>query len=371
MTQVESRDWEVLLDDAGRERALRIVEEIARAAAAAVPKMQAGLMGPAGIAVFLAHAESAGIAEDLGAATALEAGLQGLAATDSLGLWTGHAGLRWALRFLSAGDDVDALVDHIDRTIATALAREGQAFDSDLYAGLAGVILGYLDDDSPMARHVISCALDRLERFSVTSVGPNTVGCVHGLAGVIASLVRCIGSDVEPARSRKLLLEHLDLLVSYDASGASFSWCKGEPGIALVLLAAASVLDRPDLASQAVSLALAPFRRPSLQPPVDAGLCHGTAGIAHMYNRLYQATRHPELRDHARDWLQRTMDLHVPGEGIGGYKMLRGKPTTYWEADPGLLAGSSGVGLVLLAAATPFAPDWDRLIAADVAPAHG
>ncbi|HEY5944069.1 MAG TPA: lanthionine synthetase LanC family protein [Kofleriaceae bacterium] len=371
MTQVASQDWEVLLDGADRERALRIVDEIARAVATAVPKLQAGLMGPAGIAVFLAHAESAGIAENLGAAAALEAGLHGLGATESVGLWTGYAGLRWALRALSAGDDVDALVDHIDRTIAKSLAREGQAVDSDLYSGLAGVILGYLDDDSPTARHVISCALDHLEAFSVTSIGPNSVGCVHGLAGVIAALARCIGTDVEPARSRKLLVEHLDVLIRYDATDASFSWCKGEPGIALALLAAASVLDRPDLASRAVSLALAPFRRASLAPPVDAGLCHGTAGIAHIYNRLYQATRHPELREHAREWLHKTMDLHMPGDGIGGYKMLRGKPITYWEADPGLLAGSSGVGMVLLAGATPFTPNWDRLIAADLAPAHG
>jgi hypothetical protein len=33
-----------------------------------------------------------------------------------------------------------------------------------------------------------------------------------------------------------------------------------------------------------------------------------------------------------------------------------------WRAEPGILTGAAGVGLALLAAATPIAPAWDRML---------
>jgi lantibiotic biosynthesis protein len=39
-----------------------------------------------------------------------------------------------------------------------------------------------------------------------------------------------------------------------------------------------------------------------------------------------------------------------------------------WRADPGFLTGSSGVGLALLAAATPVEPEWDRILLTDLGP---
>jgi class I lanthipeptide synthase len=33
-----------------------------------------------------------------------------------------------------------------------------------------------------------------------------------------------------------------------------------------------------------------------------------------------------------------------------------------WRGTPGLLTGAAGVGLALLAAATPVEPSWDRML---------
>ena len=39
-----------------------------------------------------------------------------------------------------------------------------------------------------------------------------------------------------------------------------------------------------------------------------------------------------------------------------------------WDEDPSLLTGAAGVGLALLAAASPVAPDWDSMLMVNVPP---
>ena len=104
---------------------------------------------------------------------------------------------------------------------------------------------------------------------------------------------------------------------------------------------------------------------------IDAGICHGAAGAAHLFNRLYQATGESGLpgggpllvragswptASRARGWAG--FQMWVVGEG----------EELAWRSDPGFLTGSSGVGLALLAAATAVEPEWDRMLLADVAP---
>jgi hypothetical protein len=101
---------------------------------------------------------------------------------------------------------------------------------------------------------------------------------------------------------------------------------------------------------------------------VDAGICHGAAGAAHLFNRLYQATGDPAFRDAALFWIDRILAHRKPGTGVGGYEMWTvGENTELsWNPDPGFLTGSSGVGLVLLAAASAVEPEWDRVLLADI-----
>jgi hypothetical protein len=39
-----------------------------------------------------------------------------------------------------------------------------------------------------------------------------------------------------------------------------------------------------------------------------------------------------------------------------------------WRAEPGLLTGTAGVGLALLAATTPIEPAWDRALLVAIPP---
>jgi len=97
----------------------------------------------------------------------------------------------------------------------------------------------------------------------------------------------------------------------------------------------------------------------------DAPLCHGAAGVAHIFNRIYQSENDPRCRDAAIFWLERALAMRQPGTGVGGFSSLtRPDPSgpIVWEANPAFLDGAIGVALTLLAATTPVEPAWDRML---------
>jgi hypothetical protein len=102
---------------------------------------------------------------------------------------------------------------------------------------------------------------------------------------------------------------------------------------------------------------------------VDGGMCHGAAGLAHIYNRLGRATGHQGALESARHWFRHLFTLARPGEGVGGFLMYRGNETPQWAPDLGLLNGGAGIGLALLGAVSSVEPSWDQSMLLDIAPA--
>jgi hypothetical protein len=75
----------------------------------------------------------------------------------------------------------------------------------------------------------------------------------------------------------------------------------------------------------------------------DAGLCHGAAGLGHLFNRLHQASGDAALAAASERWFARALAMELPGE-------------------PGVLVGSAGVALALFAATGEEEPVWDGFL---------
>ena len=147
---------------------------------------------------------------------------------------------------------------------------------------------------------------------------------------------------------------------------ARCAWCYGDPGIAAALLTAARGAGVPDWEQAAVALACrAAERRESETGVVNACFCHGAAGLAHLYNRMYQATGEEKLRRVAVHWLERTLDFYRLARDNGS-AWVQGswdaaQPTQWTWTGIELVEGAAGVALVLVAAATSVEPTWDRV----------
>jgi lantibiotic biosynthesis protein len=372
--------------------------------------------GDAGLALFFAYlAEARGdeAAADL-AVACLEQALDTLGRHTLMpGLFQGFSGISWVFQHLTgrllSEEDGGELPEQIDETLLQILAA-GRFADHDLINGLAGMALHALDGlPRPSARRCLERIAERLavlaeeapagvtwftpperltlEQREVAPRGYYNLGVSHGVPAVIAVLAAAAAAGADTARLEPLVDRAVAWLLAQEqdpALGSLFpnwlgegiaphrsrlAWCYGDAGIAAALLTAGRAAGRADWEREALRIA----RQAASRPPdaglvLDAGLCHGAAGLGHLFNRLSQATGDEALTAAAHAWLGRALALrHPDGRGVGGFLAWAAARGGWWD-DPGLLTGAAGVGLALLAAVSPVEPAWDRILLTAVPP---
>jgi hypothetical protein len=123
--------------------------------------------------------------------------------------------------------------------------------------------------------------------------------------------------------------------------------------------------NREDWCDTAQDLALAAAGRPpAMSGVVDAGLCHGAAGLAHVFNRLFQASGEERLAAAARQWFRHVLEMPAHPDGIAGFAAWTHTDASgwHWHPDRGFLTGAAGIGLALMAAVGAQEPAWDRVL---------
>ena len=91
----------------------------------------------------------------------------------------------------------------------------------------------------------------------------------------------------------------------------------------------------------------------------DAGLCHGTTGIAHLYARIYNYSFDERYRDLSAYWYTQTIEYLSNKQNIQSYKSYNGEN---WIGDLSILEGLSGIGLSFISAISKIEPKWDKSI---------
>jgi len=214
------------------------------------------------------------------------------------------------------------------------------------------------------------------------SRGVYKFGAAHGVAGVGASLALAVEAGVPSVNAhgvlqglvawiaRQRLPERSDSVfpVVYGISRvqSQTGWCNGDLGIAssLVLMGQAaqhraSFELGAEVARQEANMALT---APAGYDHMNPNLCHGQGGRAHLYNVLYQATNDALLAESARRCYRNVINMWTRGQGYGGFVIS--EPAQQASNVKGVLMGSAGVALSLLAAASPSPPSWDRILLA-------
>lgn len=149
-----------------------------------------------------------------------------------------------------------------------------------------------------------------------------------------------------------------------EPGGSRLAWCYGDAGIATVLMSAAWHTGERSWQKKATEVALAAADRSfECANVVDAALCHGAAGLGHIFHRLYASSGEEALAEASRRWFSTTLEMRNPGAGIGGYLSWEsGVMRSEWVASEGFLTGSAGIALALLGAITDVEPLWDRIL---------
>jgi lantibiotic modifying enzyme len=430
MRQTRSNLWRPILDGRLYEQAVEAVQAIAASLQAEGEKAASSRKrgaayslagGQTGQALFYAYlAEwSAPEKHRETAFHLLEQAVKALSATTMFpSLYSGFTGVAWAAEHMQSrcgNADEDDLNAAIDAALMELLDGSAWLEGYDLIRGLVGFGVYALERaHRPAAVTCLQRIITLLEALSEhTSAGiawhtppallpdhhraecPNgyyNLGLAHGIPGIIALLGAAYAAGVAVEKTGPLLAGAVPWLLAQrlTAHGEDYfpawawvapasmpspsrlAWCYGDLGLAAALLGAARGAQEPAWERAALDIALRATTFSSARARVqDAGLCHGAAGNAHLFNRFYHASGDERFKEAARFWFEQTLAMRRPGEGVGGFRAWKTDAATMqfqWQDDPGFLTGSAGIGLALLAAVTNVEPDWDRVLLSAIPP---
>lgn len=308
-------------------------------------------------------------------------------------LYRGFTGITWLIAHLS-GRFLDA--DHystseIDETLLRYIETDSCP-SFDLASGLIGIGVYFLERlPDPRATAGVELITENLSRRAIREgdrsrwitpamlltpekqlahpSGMTDLGMAHGLSGVIAFLSQVVRSNIGISVARPLLAAAVHELLAARITGSvsefpywletrgdtsRLAWCYGDLSAALSLYTAGKITDENEWCDVALQTARRAATRPQMTSGVGgAGLCHGSAGIAHVFYRLYRSSGDEVLRQAADGWFQKTLQrlsTHVNVE----------------QSESPLLEGPVGARLALLSTLSGTAPAWDSILLASV-----
>jgi lantibiotic modifying enzyme len=316
----------------------------------------------------------------------------------------GLAGVGWMMEHLAQNDfveaDTDEILQDLDPFLHKSMLFDIENGNYDFLHGAVGIGTYFLDRLSKKeSKDYLIELVDLLDKIShqkgegkiawesVLDHEKGTKGynlsLSHGIASIIVFLAKMLEKGIFIEKVSHLLNGAVNYLLSYTldpkkyhshfpswiseenpSSPSRLAWCYGDLGIGMALLQAGRAAGNKEWEEKALNTLLHSTGRRDLKENavIDVGLCHGAAGIAHIYNRMYHATGRDIFRETALYWLDHTQKMAVYEDGYAGYKAWHTEKYGGWVAEAGLLEGIAGIGLMLISIASDIEPKWDRCL---------
>jgi lantibiotic modifying enzyme len=199
----------------------------------------------------------------------------------------------------------------------------------------------------------------------------------HGMSSICIFLSKAYQLKINHSVTQDLLQKSISFILSQEVQTPnrisifpSFSlyedhyhisrlgWCYGDLGIALTLWHYASVMKDNIVKQKAIDILLFSALRKDLHKNavIDGSICHGTAGIALIFKKMYYYTQKQEFLEAAIYWLSQTLKMSKYEDGIVGYKS-NAKTNSI-----DFLNGIAGIGMVLLSFLINDDSNWDECL---------
>lgn len=295
---------------------------------------------------------------------------------------SGLAGIMDGLRYLNTAGYLD--VDYSDIEKCYVRVLQDFALNSianmnyDFLHGGLGVIK-YFYNDASFVNEALALLEEKAEKtcdtykWSSLNGMDNTISynisLSHGISSIIAVISQLTVEGINSKRDR-IISKACNYILSQKIDSKKYgchfpstslednsnkittsrlAWCYGDLGVAISLWKAGKILNNRDLINNAIDVFSFSATRRSKQTSfvVDGGICHGTAGLAMIFDYLYVETERKLFQETRDFWLDETIDIGNNSDGLAGYKVWHGNEKG-WEVETNLLEGISGIGLMLL-----------------------
>lgn len=319
---------------------------------------------------------------------------------------SGLSGVGWTYNYLFKegilDDGIESLLLQVDEVIIESVNTLLKLKDFDFLHGVIGQgiyilerknynllskIIDEIDSNATRNENGACWVSDFIIDDDFNTKKVYNISLSHGSSAIIVFLSKFLNSNFEDtfinSKAKKLLNEAVKFILSCKMNnndsifpticeienlekdrGARLSWCYGDLGISIALWHAGVALQNETVKQEAINVCLHTTNRRTKKETgvVDAGICHGSAGIAHIYNKMYRYTGMKEFREAANYWIVETLNTQKFEDGLAGYKSYQGEKFGGWKNDYGLLEGVAGIGLVLLSHVSEEEPTWDRCL---------
>lgn len=318
----------------------------------------------------------------------------------------GIGGFLWGLLHLYKNDfldkdDISDLLNGLDDFLYKKMITDAKNGNYDFLHGAVGIGIYFLErlEDNPNIKQYLIELINELDNqshkdkdgsikwLSVVDIETGkqayNLSLSHGIASIIAFLSKAYKQDINKEKVKILLDGSLKFLLNQkcDAqkNGSYFpsyvddtfikdrsrmAWCYGDLGISVVLYNTAKVLNDTSLEEFSLKVLLDSTKRIDLQQEyvLDAGLCHGSAGMAHIFNRMFLNTGIEKFKETADFWFNETIKMAKFDDGLAGFKAYHTEKYGGWANEYGILEGVSGIGLALLSWQTQTELAWDNCL---------
>lgn len=323
---------------------------------------------------------------------------------------TGIAGAGWALEFLSEQDfielDCDELLPVLDDYLVESIKIDDRENYYDFLHGVLGT--GYYffkryqntksAEQRIKYRDLLSGILQRLENTGIKendhikwesylirdeNLRGYNLGMAHGICSIINFLSRIAGDPYFSSQAKTLIQKATYFVLSFEQKEAStlrfpdwvtlenkigqsgrLAWCYGDLSMGISLWRAGKVLEDQHVKERSLNVLKDTTKRINQEDTkiVDAGICHGSAGLAQMYKHLYHETKEPVFNEACQFWMDETLAMDTHEQGYAGYMQKRGDDNKPWQAELGLLEGVAGIGLSIISYLNPSETQWDQCL---------
>lgn len=213
------------------------------------------------------------------------------------------------------------------------------------------------------------------------------IGLSHGSPGIILILAK-LQSRYKQLHISSLLNAALECLLNEESivfkkksgyyypvysgdlgksSKGQLAWCYSDLGISIMYYKLWELTGEFELFERASRIATScAEKKLNETPTMNSGLCHGAAGVAHMFNKIYQITKEEKYKICANYWYSVLFDkflvINKKTKIIQPIDLDKKTLERKILKDNGFLSGLAGIGLSINSVISPIKPNWDKLL---------
>ncbi|WP_099463734.1 MULTISPECIES: lanthionine synthetase C family protein [Parabacteroides] len=305
----------------------------------------------------------------------------------------GISGICWGIQHLIANqfleNDSTDILKSFDTNLSTHVITYASLNYFDYLHGAIGIAIYLLKKIN--SNNIRACENKIIDILSSSKININNKGCYweskigekinislsHGLASICIFLAKAYQLNINSSKTKDLLNKSITFLLSQEIQipnrisifpsfslyedhyhSSRLGWCYGDLGIALALWHYANIFKDSNIKQKAIEIFLFSALRKNLHSTavIDGSICHGSAGIALIFKKMYYYTQREEFREASTYWLSQTLKMSKYEDGIVGYKSNGEKNSIDF------LNGITGIGMVLLSFLTNENSIWDECL---------